>query len=232
MLLQTKKPDTIAIHQNGLLSKAEWAFSDLLPDNGSIEKYFRYTNGVVKEPFFYLTPLKALYQLGCTHFAKIDDDDLYYTHHLDTLYNYFPETYDYYDLLSPKEQEKEYHVDIVTPKYGDVLEPKFPIFKNIDWFFNPTKAMSDSVMFNRKFAEAYIALMEKGGNETSGPFDDCIMGEVIREGGFKVLRPEHDATACYVINGLNTSGDLRGNSGYVPQRLAILESKMKGLKKT
>ncbi len=226
MMLQTKMPDTIAIHQNGLLSNYQWAFDDLIPS--TVEKWFRCTPGIVKEPFFYLTPLKALYQLGCTHFAKVDDDDIFYTHHLRILYNYFVS---HERATQDCRWEDNFPVpDIVTPKYGDVLEPKFPRFKNIDWFFNPTKAMSDSVMFNRKFAEAYIELLEKGGNETSGPWDDCIMGEVIREGGFNVLRPEHDATACYVINGLNTSGDLRGNQGYVPQRQAILESKMKGLK--
>ncbi len=212
MMLQSRVPDTIAIHQNGLGSNAEWAINDLIPP--TVERYFRCTNGIVKEPFFYLTPLKALYQMGCTHFAKVDDDDIFYSNHLETLFSYF----------------EAGGVDIVTPKYGDVLEPKFPRFKNIDWFFNPTKAMSDSVMFNRKFAEAYIDLLSKGGNETSGPWDDCIMGEVIREGGFNVLRPEHNATAVYVINGANTSGDLRGNQGYVPQRQAYLEKKLFKLK--
>jgi len=224
IVLQSKKPDCIAIHQNGLLSNWDWAFSDIIPS--SIEVYSRHTKGIVKEPFFYLTPLKALYVMGCTHFAKVDDDDIFYSNHLETLFSYFNQ-----QGQATCDLEYKTEPDIVTPKYGDVLEPKFPRFKNIDWFFNPTKAMSDSVMFNRRFAEAYIDLLSKGGNETSGPWDDCIMGEVIREGGFNVMRPEHDATAVYVINGENTSGDLRGNVGYRPQREAIIKERMSHLLK-
>lgn len=209
MLLQTEVPAAIAIHQNGSLSNYQWAFTDIIPKH--IETYFRYTSGIVKEPFFYLTPLLALYEMGCTHFVKVDDDDIFYSNHIKTLYNYFL---------------NDSSIDIVTPKYGDVLEPTLPRLTNLDWEWNPTRAMSDSVMFNRAFAKSYISLLKTGGDDTIGRFDDCLMGVVIRSGDFTVIRPEHDATACYVINGLNTSGDLRGNQAYKPQREAKLREKM------
>jgi hypothetical protein len=203
MLLQSRKPDVIAVHQNGEERDYRWCIADMHALGVPI--HYTFTPGIrskASEPF--LPPLESLVSLGCTKFAKIDDDDLFYTNHLQKL------------------EDGLEDADIVLRRYCDVLEldktTGMCLAKNADWStINPTGSMSDASMFTLRFATMFITALKSTGFSKFA--DDEIMRLTMDRAGVKVNRMQDTDSSCvYVSHTNNMSGCILGNIHYTKQR--------------
>lgn len=191
---QTHKPDVLAIHENGHpFQTADLINRDVLR---RIAKHtqiiFDHNEAGLSHPYFHYLPLKRLVDSGrCDLYTKWDHDDIFYEHHLESLY----------EIMS-----SNWELPWVGQRRADilVLNPKQYIFKvNREFTWNPLGGMSDCFMFNHEVAETYLGhMLSRAGK---GEADDHILHTYTLPGFPKGRMLDGKATACYVSHGRNDS---------------------------
>lgn len=134
---QTRKPDYVAFYQNGNFASYEWSIVDLnLPyEYNWIHKLGIETN----QSNWYGVPLKDLLDNNCDFYCWCDQDDIYYSNHIEDSVN---------DLLNN-------NADIVINEFAGLLKvnKRNFSFANIRFKAHDPGGVSSSMVFNRQFAE-------------------------------------------------------------------------------
>jgi hypothetical protein len=209
LLLQEVSPSIVAIHENGYSAEGSyrWVIRDYeeMFFQRNIDLVYDYTPVRLTHPAFHLKPLMRLYDVGCKYFMKWDHDDIFYRRHLGgALLAIAGKEADAY--LKTKADVLELHADGTVKRFQDA-----------EWSWNPTGAMSDSVIFNRKLAKRYLDLMQT--SKAFGRADDVLLGEILNAPDVSVVRDSGTpGSAVYVSHGRNTSGALWGNPEYIRQK--------------
>ncbi len=191
---QTRRPDVVAVCENGHPFKFRPLVEDVLQgleSRGTLIRYL-HSGASMVSPHFHMAALGMLLQEGCDLYTKFDHDDFFYTHHLAVL------------------EEKVRGYDAAIGRFCEMLIQPLKGYGFIKPLFdfgvmNPTGGMSDACMFNRAFAEQYMADMKRMVEQRpDGIEDDYVMGKVTMP-KFKVNAFRGAPTTCYVTHGANSS---------------------------
>jgi hypothetical protein len=188
---QTVQPDHVAIHENGFANCAwPWCFQD----GGFHHVLYKHTPTQLDLVKRYSEALRLLVEETDTDvFVKMDTDDFFYKEHLEYLVSIRGEN----DWACNSNNA----CVLIRPK-----EKNFVYSNHAPLAFNPVGAASDNVVFNRKFAEAYLAKMDSYKHMVKCHLaDDQVMRDVLNTGAFKIARVSGPATYCYVSHGDNQS---------------------------
>jgi hypothetical protein len=76
---QSRPPDVICVHQNGIAASYRWAVQNLRIQPRLV---WLHTPHQCEQHLWYAIPLRHLLDIGCTHFFWADHDDLYLHDHV------------------------------------------------------------------------------------------------------------------------------------------------------
>src|SRR5689334_17683441 len=76
---QSRPPDIVCVHQNGVSDSYAWAVADL---QVTPRIAWLHTSAQLPQHQWYAIPLKYLLDQGCTHFFWADHDDIYLRDHV------------------------------------------------------------------------------------------------------------------------------------------------------
>lgn len=184
---QTRRPDVIALYQNGSPNDYGWAVDDVsweLAESG-VDILTEFSTDNPGHPNYQLRPLKRLYAEGCDVFFKIDHDDFYDTNHIESGLSGLRIC----DILLNESCRV-----LVLPYRG-----KYVYYPKMTFYKSPMKGHASSVCFSRDVAEEYIRDME----ENQGKEDDLILGTITAP-KFNIQRWVGQPTTTYVTHGANT----------------------------
>jgi hypothetical protein len=144
LLVQSRLPDRVCIHQNGDPRDYRWAIEDLsLPF--SIE--WLHSPQPLQHHRWYEIPLRHLIACDCSHFFWMDHDDIYRVNHIERGLS---------DLLDHDFSVSEYCGLLIQGKADYRFEPH-KLFKS-----HAPGGMSSTMCFNRAFAQALVVDLAVG----------------------------------------------------------------------
>lgn len=180
---QSRPPDIICVHQNGVSDSYHWAVADL-----RVPCRIAWLHSPEKLPQhqWYAIPLKYLIDAGCTHFFWADHDDLYLHEHIE-------------QGLADLAQ----HDFSVSQRCGLLFT------KASDYRYNPQVqftshapgGMSSTMCFNRRFAQELLADIAAGAAEF---YTDNIVAKVTMP-KFRCLVSQRHTTVYHSHEGSMTS---------------------------
>lgn len=176
---QTRRPDYLAIHQNGQAESYEWVIADIDTDI-SIE--WIHTPHPIKQDDWYRIPLQALVGRGCSAFFWCDHDDLYYANHISQGLRSLSLGYDF----SVNER-----CDLLLLK-----KAKFEVRSGIPFTPHDPGGQSSSMCFTRSFADALIS--DLAANQTLGYSDQVV--ERVTKPRFPSRIDRAQVTTAYVCH--------------------------------
>lgn len=154
---QSRAPDLICVHQNGVADSYRWCVADLrlVPTVAWL-----HTNAQLPQHQWYSIPLRWLIENGCTHFFWADHDDLYLHDHIE----------------KGLEDLKDFDFS-VSPRCGLLFT------RASDYRYNPEVnftshapgGMSSTMCFNRRFAQQLLADIE---TDTANYYTDNVVAKV------------------------------------------------------
>lgn len=154
---QSRPPDIICVHQNGLSESYEWAVADLQLTS---KLTWLHTREQLPQHQWYAVPLRHLIDEGCTHFFWADHDDLYLREHVQQ---------GLADL-----QDADFSV---SPRCG-LLFTKANDFRyapEVNFTSHAPGGMSSTMCFNRSFAQELLADI---GTDTAHYYTDNVVAKV------------------------------------------------------
>lgn len=184
---QTCLPHVVSIHENGDPRSYLWAIRDLLdtPEVRSMTVLHDHSPYKEPKPLWHSIPLGKAYMAGCDVFLKFDQDDFVYNNHIATMIK----------ALEGYDCTLNTQADVMT------LYPNKPYLAyRAQFTLNPTQGMSDSVCFNRAFANEYLQDMLNSPNE----FDDVVLAYKTMP-KFRVNRINQEPTTGFVMHMANTT---------------------------
>jgi hypothetical protein len=142
--LQTRQPDIICVHQNGVSDSYRWAVEDL----GGVVPTIKWLHTAVQLPQhqWYSIPLKHLIEQGCSHIFWADHDHLYLRTHIE----------------KGLEDLKDFDFS-VSPRCG-LLYTKSNAYRynaEVNFTSHAPGGMSSTMCFTRKFAKVLLADIEE-----------------------------------------------------------------------
>jgi hypothetical protein len=154
---QSRPPDFICVHQNGVSDSYFWAVSDL-----KVTPRIAWLHTPTKLPQhqWYAIPLKYLIEQGCTHFFWADHDDIYLREHVE----------------KGLEDLREFDFS-VSPRCGLLFT------RASDYRYNPEVnftshapgGMSSTMCFRRNFASELLSDIEA---DTTNQYTDNVVAKV------------------------------------------------------
>ena len=195
ILAQTLKPQVIVIHQNNHTPEYSWVIADLIrqAEQQGIKTINIVNNNLPESHDWYLVPLQALIDEGCDIFVRIEQDDIYYDHHVATAAQL---VIDGADLVITR------HVGLLKlPKKSPYSYQPLMDFSQI----HAGGGMSGSMVCSRKFVEANIADIRS--YREPGLWEDQITARHTAPrftATTHVLSTDNPST-CYVAHGNNAS---------------------------
>jgi hypothetical protein len=156
-MAQSRAPDVICVHQNGVADSYKWAVADL---SGGPKIAWLHTNTQLPQHQWYSIPLRWLIDEACSHFFWADHDDLYLRDHVEK------------GLADLKDFDFS-----VSPRCGLLFT------RGSDYRYNPEVnftshapgGMSSTMCFNRRFARELLADIE---SDTSNYYTDNVVAKV------------------------------------------------------
>jgi hypothetical protein len=139
---QSRPPDLICVHQNGLADSYRWAVEDL---RVTPQVAWLHTRAELPQHQWYSIPLKYLVEQACSHFFWADHDDLYLRDHiekgLEDLKEFDFSVSSCCGLLSTKPSEYRYSPEVNFTSHA-------------------SGGMTSTMCFTRRFAKALLADIE------------------------------------------------------------------------
>ncbi|MFC0690760.1 glycosyltransferase family 2 protein [Paraburkholderia humisilvae] len=197
MLAQTRRPDVICVYENGLPGNYRWCVED-------IEFPIIWLHTPHREPNyeFYLRPLLFLIGEGCTHFFRVDHDDLYLRNHIEVSLG---------ELLAGRDFRISNHCGVLIVP-SDSGRRSYEYYDGVRFEFHAPKGMSSSIAFNRSFA---VMLAEQLPLHSEYVDFDEIVARVVAP--FFSCHWSSIKTTVYVSHvGAATSGHWVGLAGKLP----------------
>jgi hypothetical protein len=154
---QSRPPDIICVHQNGVADSYQWAVADL---RVAPKIAWLHTNAQLPQHQWYSIPLRRLLEEGCTHFFWADHDDLYLHDHVEK------------GLADLRDFDFS-----VSPRCGLLFT------RAADYRYNPEVnftshapgGMSSTMCFTRRFARELLEDIEA---DTSNQYTDNVVANV------------------------------------------------------
>jgi hypothetical protein len=137
LLAQSRPPDLICVHENGLPASYRWCIEDL-----GAPVLWLHTPHQVPQHEFYLPPLLRAIDAGCTHFFWIDHDDIYLANHIEVS---LAELDCGYDLRL----SAHCGLLVIRPQFR---ERAYEFHDGVRFDMHAPGGMSASMAFNRTFA--------------------------------------------------------------------------------
>ncbi|HEY8047920.1 MAG TPA: glycosyltransferase family A protein [Ramlibacter sp.] len=139
---QSRAPDIICVHQNGVSDSYKWAVDDLrIPS----QLAWLHTPAQLPQHQWYSIPLKYLIDNGCSHFFWVDHDDIYLRDHIEK-------------GLADLEA-----FDFSVSSRCGLLFTKATDFRynpQVNFTSNAPGGMASTMCFTRRFAQALLADIE------------------------------------------------------------------------
>ena len=156
-VIQSRSPDIICVHQNGVSDSYHWAVADLAPEPRIA---YLYTRAQLPQHRWYSVPLRYLIEQECTHFFWADHDDLYSREHIEQGLD---------DLKD--------HDFSVSPRCGLLFTraADFRYNPEVNFTSHAPGGMSSTMCFNRAFAIELLADIEA---DTQQQFTDNVVAKV------------------------------------------------------
>jgi hypothetical protein len=154
---QSRAPDIICVHQNGVSDSYQWAVADL---KTASRIAWLHTPQQIPQHQWYSIPLRYLIEHGCTHFFWADHDDLYLREHVERGLG---------DLKS---------FDFSTSPRCGLLFTRATDYRynpEVDFTSHAPGGMSSTMCFNRRFAQQLLADIEA---DQSNQYTDNIVAHV------------------------------------------------------
>jgi hypothetical protein len=151
---QSRPPDIVCVHQNGLADSYRWAVEDVRRD---VTVAWLHTAADLPQHNWYAIPLRYLIEQGCSHFFWADHDDLYLRDHVEK------------GLEDLKDCDFS-----VSPRCG-VLYTRpadFRYAEEVEFVSHAVRGMSSTMCFRRNFARELLADLEA--DRTHGVTQDVI----------------------------------------------------------
>lgn len=190
---QTCLPAAVAIHENGQAESARGykMVREVIKalEDRSVQFIYDLSPMGLSRPFFQYLPLKRLLDSGmCTHYTKMDHDDVFYADHLERL-----------------EDIGNRH-DWVGLKRADIAilnAAQYTYHREVDFgLFNPLGGPSDTFLYNHRVATEYLQdMMSRAGTNEA---DDWILHKYTLP-KFKGVVFDQSTTMCYISHGRNDS---------------------------
>ena len=141
---QTRKPDIVCFHQNGIENKK--SYEHFVKDVDINYKWI-HTPYDVSVDERYSIPLQSLIDDGCDYFFYCDDDDIYYNNHIEESINVIEAT----------------KADLMIRNVCDWVKFKYEPWQSV-WDFGKDTSftahadigVSSSILFNREFAKEFV----------------------------------------------------------------------------
>lgn len=146
---QSRAPDIICVHQNGVADSYFWAVADV---RGEARIAWLHTASQLAQHKWYSIPLRYLIEQGCTHFFWADHDDFYLREHV------------------AKGMEDLKDCDFSVAANCSVLYTRAADFRyseNVRFTSHAAGGMSGTMCFNRLFAGELLADIEKDTSHAS-----------------------------------------------------------------
>jgi hypothetical protein len=154
---QSRAPDVICVHQNGVSDSYHWAVEDL---RTTAPVAWLHTPAQLPQHQWYSIPLKYLLENGCSHFFWADHDDIYLHDHVE---RGLADLRDFDFSVSPR-------CGLLFTKARD-----FRYNLEVNFTSHAPGGMSSTMCFNRRFAQALLADIEA---DTSTYYTDNIIANV------------------------------------------------------
>ena len=141
--LQSRQPDIICVHQNGVSDSYRWAVEDLAGSASTIA--WLHTAVQIPQHQWYSIPLQYLVEQGCSHIFWAHDGDLYLRTHIE------------------RGLEDLRDFDFSAPARGGLLLTHAREYRHEPDFDFATPApdgVAPGICFNRKFARQLLADLE------------------------------------------------------------------------
>jgi hypothetical protein len=191
ILLQSRHPDVLSIHENGDHRSYRGMVEDVLDllEARGVEVVYKHTPASMVMPTFFAPALQALIDEDCDLYQKVDVDDIIYWNHLER------------QMLLMRSGEYDIAMNtraelLVLPTVGHYRHNH-----DVDFgIWNPTGAHPNNIIFNRAVADAFVTELKK----PSGENDDAVFAAKVMP-KFHVRRKAMDATSCFVAHGKNVS---------------------------
>lgn len=171
---QTVKPNIVCIFKNGINEDYEWVISDL---RLSFKVKWKCVNVKVSGEDHYRIPLQYLLSQSCTHFFWCDDDDVYFSQHIENSIKTLDSGYDF----------------TVNKKCGlfKIYNNKYTYFSNFDIPHDPGGHCS-SISFNADFARSLVKDLFENNNPNYT--SDMVLAHI--------TMPKHK---CYINDNIQLS---------------------------
>ena len=154
---QSRVPDFICVHQNGVSDSYRWVVDDLRIGSQIV---WLHTPAQLPQHQWYSVPLKYLIEHGCSHFFWADHDDLYLREHVER----------------GLEDLKDFDFS-VSPRCG-LLFTKASDYRyspEVNFTSHAPGGMSSTMCFNRTFAKVLLADIEA---DTANHYTDNVVAKV------------------------------------------------------
>ena len=139
---QSRPPEIICVHQNGVSDSYQWAVADL---RVGPRIAWLHTNAQLPQHQWYSIPLRYLIEQGCTHFFWADHDDLYLREHVEKGLEDL-KAFDF--SVSPR-------CSLLFTKADD-----YRYNPEVNFTSHAPGGMSSTMCFNRRFARELLADIE------------------------------------------------------------------------
>ena len=186
---QTKKPDLVCMHQNGDNSKLSYKnFVEDLKLSYKLE--WIHTPRTLHQDEWFSIPVRHLLMAGCDYMFWGEDDDIYYSHHIE----------------SSIELMKKHNADMIIRNVCDcvkVYDKSYEVRKNSTFTAHADVGVTCSIGFTSEFAEEFLKDCDRNiKNKLEGnpwhQFTDQLINRVTAT---KFKRYIHSETStCYVIH--------------------------------
>jgi len=154
---QSRAPDVICVHQNGVSDSYRWAIEDLrIP----VQVAWLHTPAQLPQHQWYSIPLRYLIEQNCSHFFWADHDDIYRRDHIE------------------KGMEDLKDADFSVSRHCGILFTRASEYRynpDVDFTSHAPGGMSSTMCFNRRFAKSLLADIEA---DTENFYTDNVVAKV------------------------------------------------------
>jgi hypothetical protein len=154
---QSRVPDVICVHQNGVSDSYRWAVEDLrLP----LQLAWLHTAVQLPQHQWYSIPLKFLIEQGCSHVFWADHDDLYFRDHVE---KGLADLQDFDFSVSPR-------CGLLFTRGAD-----YRYSPEVHFTSHAPGGMNATMCFNRRFAKVLLADIEA---DAANQYTDNVVAKV------------------------------------------------------
>jgi hypothetical protein len=164
VMVQTRKPEVLVVHQNNDKESYLWAIEDLLPlcHELGIFLYYNYNPSCPLIQNYDGIPIQYLLDNECDYIFKLDHDDIYRSNHFSLMIGGLEQGH---DLVANRKAGI-----IFLKKKGYEYNPQIDFAE-----FNPMDIMASSMAFTRAFGTAYMSAVKDQGDTP------CVVDNLMRD---------------------------------------------------